>query len=314
METRALRYFQTVAEFGSYSRAAEYLRISQPAVSRQIRRLEGELGRVLFTRHGHGVSLTAAGRILFERTQIALGQLEQTKMEIRGGLAGPSGVIALALPPAAGHFLAPALIERFGAEFPHVFLKILGGFSGHIHEWLVRGQADLACIHDPLPQRGFAITPLVAEEVFLVGPPGSAALARGHARIAELAGLPLVLPSRPNASRRLVDGWIAQKGVSLDIKLEVDDHSVIRALLRRGIGFSLLTRGAFDDDLRHGEVKAVPFRPRAFWRLALVTPVEARHSELRAACAGTIRKVTRELVRSGAWPGRLLDRGESAPR
>ena len=56
LETRALRYFQTVAEFGSYSRASEFLRISQPAVSRQIGKLEEELGSALFKRHGHGVS------------------------------------------------------------------------------------------------------------------------------------------------------------------------------------------------------------------------------------------------------------------
>lgn len=309
METRALRYFQTVAEFGSYSRAAEFLRISQPAVSRQIGKLEAEIGRPLFKRHGHGVSLTEAGRILLERSHVALRQLEQTKAEIRGGQAGPSGVISLALPPAAGHFLAPALVERFGAEFPNVFLKIVGGFSGYIHEWLVRGQVDLACVHDPLPQRGFETTPLVREEVYLVGRPRSAPFGRDHVRIAELAELPLVLPSRPNASRRLLDSWIAQKGVSLDVKLEVDDHSIIRALVKRGIGFSLLTRGAIEEDLRHGEVEAWPFRPRAHWRLALVTPANLPPSEPREAFVRTVRAVARALVKSGAWPGQSLDRG-----
>ena len=308
METRALRYFQTVAEFGSYSRAAEYLRISQPAVSRQIKSLEAELGSALFVRHGHGVALTEPGRILFERSQTALRQLEQAKAELKGSERGPSGVIALALPPAAGHYLAPAVVARFGAEFPNVFLKILGGFSGHIHEWLVRGQVDLACLHDPLPQRGFAITPLVAEEVFLVGKRGSAALARPRAGIADLAQLPLILPSRPNASRRLVDGWIAEKGVSLEVKLEVDDQSLIRALVQAGIGFSLLTRGAIEEDLERGEIDAVPFRPRAYWRLALVTPAERERNPLRAACARAIRLAARELVRSGAWPGKLLNR------
>jgi LysR family nitrogen assimilation transcriptional regulator len=85
LETRALRYFQTVAEFGSYSRGSEFLRISLPAVSRQIRRLdEEELGHALLKRHGHGVSLTDAGRILLGRSQVALRQLEQTKAEIQG--------------------------------------------------------------------------------------------------------------------------------------------------------------------------------------------------------------------------------------
>ena len=308
METRALRYFQTVAEFGSYSRGSEFLRISQPAVSRQIRKLEEELGHALFKRHGHGVSLTDAGRILLERSQVALRQLEQTKAEIRGGSStSPSGVISFAVPPAAGYFLAPALVARFGAELPNVFLKVVGGFSGYIHEWLVRGQVDLACAHDPLPQRGFEAIPLIREQVYLVGKAGGAVFRRPYVGIGDLAELPLVLPSRPNASRRLLDGWVAQKGVSLTIKLEVDDHTVIRGLVRQGVGVTLLTQGAFDADLRHGEVEAVPFRPRAYWPLALVAPAHGPRPEVVTAFIRTLRTVTRELVASGAWPGKSLD-------
>jgi LysR family nitrogen assimilation transcriptional regulator len=297
-----------VAERGSYSRAAEFLRISQPAVSRQISKLELELGTALFRRHGHGVTLTEAGRILLERSQLALRQLDQTKSEIRGGKGGPSGVISLALPPAAGYFLAPVLAARFNAEYPNVFLRIVGGFSGYIQEWLARGQVDLACVHDPLPQRGFELTPLVEEEVYLVGRPGPGLPPRNYIRISDLPGLPLILPSRPNASRRLLDGWIAEKGIALNVKLEVDDHSIIRGLLRQGIGFSLLTRSGFAADLRDDKVRAWPFRPRAFWRLTLVKPAEARRSDLVEAFVRTVREVARELSRTGPWAGKSVDR------
>ena len=98
MDTRGLRYFQAVAEFGSYSRGAEFLRISQPAVSRQIRALEQELGRPLFIRHSHGVNLTDAGRMLLERGQAILRQFDQARDDISRGLAGPSGTVTLAVP------------------------------------------------------------------------------------------------------------------------------------------------------------------------------------------------------------------------
>jgi len=310
METRALRYFQTVAEFGSYSRASEFLRISQPAVSRQIRKLEDELESPVFRRHGHGVTLTEAGRILLERSQAALRQLEQTKAEIRGGTkAGPAGTVALALPPAAGHFLAPVLAQRFAALYPNVFLKIVGGFSGYIHEWLLRGQVDLGCLHDPLPQRGFEITPLVDEQVYLIGPPGGAGFPRGHVGPAELAELPLILPSRPNASRRLLDGLVARRGLSLDIRIEADDHAIIRALVKQGIGFTLLTRGAIEPELRRGELQAWPFRPQVWWRLALIASAAQPRSEIIAALIATIRGAARDLARAGTWPARSLDRG-----
>jgi DNA-binding transcriptional LysR family regulator len=78
--------------------------------------------------------------------------------------------------------------------------------------------------------------------------------------------------------------------------------------LRRGIGFSLLTRSGFDADLRDSEVEALPFRPRAFWRLMLVKPANARRSDVAEAFMRTVREVARELSRSGLWAGRSLDR------
>jgi LysR family nitrogen assimilation transcriptional regulator len=306
MDVRTLRYFQTVAECGSYSRGSELLRISQPAVSRAIRALEQELGRPVFKRHSHGVTLTEAGQILFERSQVLLRQLEQTKAEIRNRETGPSGVIAIALPPAAGQYLACALMERFAREYPNVFLKIVGGFSGYIHEWLVRGRVDLACLHDPLPQRGFNIVPIMDEEVFLVGKPGTFPMRAQRIRTEDLASLPLILPSRPNASRRLLDNWTAAKGMTIAAKIEVDDHTITRALLRRGIGFSLLTHGAIESDLRRGDIEARALDPSAFWQLSLVTAQHAPQLDIHIALIRVLREAARDLVESGAWPGRII--------
>jgi LysR family nitrogen assimilation transcriptional regulator len=302
MESRALRYFQTVAEFGSYSRAAEFLRISQPAISRQVGRLEAELGTPLFLRHGHGVALTASGQILLERAQVILRQIEQTRAAVREG-GGPAGVVTLAVPPAAGHYLIPALAARLAAEHPNIFLKIAGGYSGYIDEWLVRGRIDLACLHDPLPQRGFEVTPLTREEVFLVGRADRLPRRRGVARIADLARVPLILPGRPNASRRLLDADTAKAGVSPAVVMEVDDPTVIRALLKQGAGCSLLTRGSVDADLRHGELAAIAFRPRMHWHLAMVRSAAAERSAAESAVARLVGETVRALTGSGEWPG-----------
>ena len=117
MDTRGLRYFQAVAEFGSYSRGAEFLRISQPAVSRQIRALEAGTGRPLFIRHSHGVNLTDAGRTLLERSQAILRQFDQARDDISRGLAGPSGTVTLAVPPAAGQLPDPGPDQALRADY-----------------------------------------------------------------------------------------------------------------------------------------------------------------------------------------------------
>lgn len=308
VDTRSLRYFQAVAELGNVSRASEVLRISQPALSRHVRRLEAQLGKPLFTRRGHGVTLTEAGHRLSQRAQVILRQLQQAAAEVKDGREEPSGVLTIAVPPAAGIFLVPALAERFRELYPQVFLKVVAGYSSYTRDWLMRGLVDLACLHDPQPQRGFETIPLVQEEVFLVGRPGILPKSAKYVRPEDLTGLSLILTSRPNASRRLLDSWAAGRGLSLDVRMEVDDTTLTRALLKQGAGFSLLTRGSFQSELQHGEFIALPLKPRAYWPLALVRSTTEPRSELAEKAVEQVRAIADELTRNGKWPGSTVIR------
>jgi LysR family nitrogen assimilation transcriptional regulator len=149
--------------------------------------------------------------------------------------------------------------------------------------------------------------PLVKEEVFLVGQPNTFSRPDGRVRTQDLAGLPLILPARPNASRRLLDGWLSRRGIRLNVKLEADDHLVIRALMKEGVGFSLLTQGAFQADQRFGELQAWPFQPRAWWRLALMVAAEERRTAMAGILAPLVREAVRRQLRNRSWPGVLLD-------
>ena len=153
------------------------------------------------------------------------------------------------------------------------------------------------------------MTPLVREEVFLVGRPGSLPKAAA-VRARDLAGVRLILPGRPNASRRLLDGWLARGGTGLDVRMEVDDHLVIRAMLREGLGCSLLTQGAFRSDLAGGgacscpggTMEARPLRPRVFWTLAMMQADRTRGPPV-AAVAGLLGGTVREMLQRREWPG-----------
>ncbi len=100
-------------------------------------------------------------------------------------------------------------------------------------------------------------------------------------------------------------GW-RERRLTLNLRMEVDDPSIIRALLRAGRGFCLLSRGAFDADLREGGLEARPLRPAASWQLSLVLPAHGPRPPIVTALADTIVAVARELTASGAWPGRGL--------
>lgn len=305
MDLRALRYFLTVAECGSYSRGSELLRISQPAVSRTIRNLEFELGRPVFRRHGHGVTLTEAGNILLERSRQMLRQIEQTKAEIKLGRGGLSGTVSLAVPPAVGQLFVPPLVEHFARDYPNVSLKIVGGFSGHIHEWLVRSQVDVACVHDPRPQKGFLVEPLVLEEVYVVGQKGAFLDTNAVVLADDLTKYPLILPSISHTSRFLLESLVHSRGMALLPKAEVDDHSVTRALLVKGQGFSLLTRSAVEADVQRGTLELRSVDPAIWWTLSLLT-VEHKTSPLVAAVIDALKEIIAALVESGELAGRKI--------
>jgi LysR family nitrogen assimilation transcriptional regulator len=249
----------------------------------------------------------AAGRRLFEHSQSILRQLENATAEIRSIHTEPTGIVALAVPPGAGHFLLPALVKRYRKVYPQVLLKVVAGFSGYIHEALVRGRVDVACLHGPMPQKGFDLIPLVDEEVFLVGKQGTLPVGLTAIATADLERLPLILPSRSHSSRRLLDERAAAQGINLNIGLEVDDPSLIRSLVREGLGFSLLSRGAFHHEVARKELGAVPFRPRIYWPLALMTMSGRPRSELVIALIAAIRSTVGDLTADGTWPGKRLD-------
>jgi LysR family nitrogen assimilation transcriptional regulator len=305
MDLRSLRYFQVVFELGSHSKAAEALRISQPAISRTVAQLEDELGRPLFTRKAHGVSPTETGRLLFERSQAILRQVENTKAEIRGAGIGLSGTLTLAVPPGAGHFLMPELIQRFRTSCPGAFLKVIAGYSSYIHEWLIRGRVDVACLHGPLLQRGFEVMPLLDEEVFLVGRPDTFPFDRDYAEASDLSRVPLILPGRPNSSRRILEETLSSLGISPLVAMEIDDTSMVRSLLMKGLGFSLLSQGAFLEYVERGELAALPFQPAMRWPLAMMLSTTRQRSPLVDFLIVTIRETAADLVASGEWPALL---------
>ena len=305
MDFRDLRYFQAVAEQGSYSRAADMLRISQPALSRAVQRLELDLDVSLFERHGHGARLTESGRALIERANGLLRKLEQARAEVRGGIETPSGVLDFAVPPGAATYLVPPIITALQAAYPNVFLRVHEGFSGQLSDWIARGQVDLACIHDPIPMRGVAVTPLVDEELFLVG--RDLSLKGPCARIKDLADIPLILPSRAHSLRRLIDGMVTEKRITLDLRAEVDGQQIIKLLLREGVGASLLTWGAIHEEVERGELNALKFKPSLRWPLTLLERSDTIVLDPHITLVETVKRVARELIISGAWPGRALD-------
>jgi LysR family nitrogen assimilation transcriptional regulator len=312
-----LRSFVHIARVGSFSRAAAELYVAQPALSRQISKLESELGTPVFLRHARGVRLTSAGAQLLERAEMIINFVVQTAEHVRAASDRLSGHIALGLPPAVGVWVSAPIAEAFRDRWPAVGLHMREGLSSSLQEWLLDRRVDLAIVYNQPPLEAFDVMPLCSEAMVVVGPPDDTVLERRGGeplRIRDLADLPLIAPGFPHANRRVLEQSAVQHGVHLRIVLEVDSVTLTKALVRRGLGYSLLTYTAIQEEVERGELKALPLeRPAIRSVVSLATLREQRASRLVSTMSGLVSEKVHDLVTKGAWKGHVSWLGDGAP-
>jgi len=247
MELKQLEYFVRVAELGSFTRAAAALHTTQPMLSRQVRMLEVELHQTLLTRNGRGAAPTEAGQLLLEHGRGILHQVERAREDlarVRGGLAGR---VALGLPPSVARVLTVPLTRAFRLQLPQAQLSIREGLSTAMQEALSAGRLDTAVLYNTVSVPGLELSALTSEELLLVQPraPGLTDYAAPSAiALQDIAALPLVIPSRPNAIRMFVESEMAALGCRPSIGLEIDGISAILDLVDDGAGCAILSRNA----------------------------------------------------------------------
>ncbi|WP_298924658.1 LysR substrate-binding domain-containing protein [uncultured Ramlibacter sp.] len=272
MDLKQLAYFVRVAELGSFTRAAIALDVAQPALSRQVRLLEVELRQNLLTRNGRGATPTEAGKLLLEHGRGILHQVERAREElgrVRGALAGR---VAIGLPPSVAKVLTVPLVREFRKRMPEATLSISEGLSVGMHEALANGRLDIALLYNAGPSPELELTPLLEEPLFLVQRRSGKTAARARSiALRELAALPLVIPSRPNAIRMLVETEMAKLGCQLQVALEIDGVAAILDLVEDGAGSAVLSHNAV----------ATSAHPQAFALRPIATP--GLRSKLTAA-------------------------------
>lgn len=310
MELRELRNFMRVARAGSVSRAAQELRLAQPALSRQIRKLEHELGVSLFARHGRGVRLSAAGSLLLERAEAITALVHQTGEEIRDDRSPSAGRITLGVPPAAGRLVIPPFVERFQKTWPQTTLHMREGVTSSLLEWLTEKRIDIAILHNPPHLETLEITPLLTERMLVIGPPAHRLKEKKHPasyRIRDLGELPLILPNMAHTNRRLVEHAALEHGVRLQIKIEVDSVGFAKALVEKGLGYTILTYAAVQDDVERKRLTATPIvRPTLTTKVTLVTLRDKQLPKLTQDASALLLDVCRTLVRNKTWAGAQL--------
>lgn len=191
MELDQLRYFLRVAQFGNFTRAAEDLGISQPALSRSIQRLEEELGQPVIERKTKSLALTDAGSLLQSRAQQVLSIIEDTKAEICDD--GETGRLRIGAIPTIAPFFLPDLLRQFSKEFPKSTVIIHEDTTDKLLKFCSQSEIDLAILALPVPSKYLELEELFEEELMLVLPPEHPLASKPKVRLADVEPYSFVL-------------------------------------------------------------------------------------------------------------------------
>lgn len=303
MELRQLKYFVALADAGSMSRASTLLSVAQPAISRQLRSLEEEVGLSLFTRTGRGVELTDAGRVLLERAAPIIENVNDLVEEVRGLQGVVSGKVRVGLPPTESQFFAAPLVLRINKKYPNVSLQIIEAFSGDVNEWLATGRIDLALFYKTSRSSQVICEGLVDEGLCLVSSRPFKDSDR-ELSVEELSGFKLILPSTRHGLRALIERVAMQFNVTLDINFEVDSFLAIKDLVRESVGLTVLPYMSVKHEVELKELFVKRISTEQM-RRTLVMSLSTQHTLTQATrtVARESRELVHDLVKAGTWIG-----------
>jgi DNA-binding transcriptional LysR family regulator len=291
MDLRQLHAIVLVADTGSVTRAAQLLQLVQPAVTRQIRSLEKELGLALFDRSPAGMQLTEAGAILVDRARRALTELERARAELVAEGNSVAGMVTVGLLDSLTDAIVQPLASAMARDYPGIRLRLLTGYSGHLQEWLDAGLVDVATLYDVTTSTSLHVRHMLDEQLWAVAPPGAWPDPKLPIPFTELAGHPLIMPAPPHGLRTLIDSAGATADVQLTIRAEANTMRVQKQLVIEGMGWTVLPRIGVAQEIADGVLAGAPLTDPELLRSIVL----ARSRGTRVPAAVEI--VTQELSR-----------------
>jgi DNA-binding transcriptional LysR family regulator len=261
MDISALQAFLAVAETGSFSRAAERIYLTQPAISKRIAALEKEIGARLFDRIGRGIHLTPAGEALLSRARNVLKELEDVKRGITNLSGSISGELLLATSHHIGLHRLPGLLKQFHETYTQVRLNLQFMDSEKACQAVARGDLELAVVTLP-PE---ALGPLKVEKIWddpldIVVSPGHPLAREKQVKLARLLEYPAILPGPGTYTREIILNAFGPLRDRIQVGMATNYLEVLKMLAAIGLGWSALPRTMIDAGLNVVQIEKVEIR------------------------------------------------------
>jgi DNA-binding transcriptional LysR family regulator len=260
VESFRLKVFRVAAEELSFTRAAEKLFLTQPAVTMQVKNLEDELHLRLFDRTGQRLALTPAGQVLQEYTGRIAELCEEAEQALAAMRGETVGRLALAASTTIAQYLLPALAGAFIRERPGVELDIMSANTAGAVAALVEGRVPLALIEGPPGRTDVKTEPFREDRLPLIAPPGHEWAESGAIDAQKLATAPLILRERGSGTREVVERALRKAGLDfkkLRVVMELDSTEAVKSAVRAGLGVGFVSEWALTREIALGMLKEI---------------------------------------------------------
>lgn len=238
MDLDQLRYFLRVAKRQNFTRAAEELGISQPALSRSIQKLEEELGQPVFERRSRSVALTDAGTLLQTRAQQALTLLDDTKAEITDD--GQQGRLRVGAIPTIAPYFLPDVLRQFSTEFPKATLLVQEHTTDALLKCCAQGEIDLAILALPVAAKYLEVEALFEEELLLVLPTDHPLVEKDKIRLSDVEPYPFVLLDEAHCLSHNIESFCQQRSFQPVAVERTSQLAMVQELVSLSHGISMI--------------------------------------------------------------------------
>jgi DNA-binding transcriptional LysR family regulator len=250
MDLRQLEIIRAIADSGSFTAAGEKLHVSQSAISRQILLLEEELGEAVFHRIGRRIRITPAGESLLQLSNRVFQDLQDTVTAISDKQESLRGTMRLVGGMTVCLYVFPALLAEVRRIHPNLDLKITVGSAERSIAMLRSGAGDLGLLTLPIEASDLISVPVLQEELLLVTYPTHALAKKRQVVPADLNKQPFILFETGSITRRLVEEFFTRERIEAEIVMETENVEIIKAMVRHGLGISIIPWQAAADDVR----------------------------------------------------------------
>lgn len=306
MADRRLQVFHAVAKLGSFTRAAETLFMTQPAVTFQIKQLEEQFNTRLLDR-GHGkVTLTPAGEIVFAYAERILGLSDEMETRISELTDELTGVLTIGLSPTIAAYWLPQLLSKFKQKYPRVIPRVFVANSESVENRVLEHEFDVGLVEKDSTNPDLECTLAFRDELQAIVPPGHALASAASLEAQDLQPYPFVDRDPGAAIRALAEGFFRAGGVppdTLNRTAELGSLAVIKQLVRDGVGFAIVSHASLKREVREGSLVAISLRPQLFSSINVLVPKDRFRARLHSTFAEFAVQHLSELAQSSSQSG-----------